>query len=178
MMWHGTIDQEIIYAPIHSVLSLTYFHENYNQEPKNNRQISKQKSKTAAADSLDDDLFGFLVELLSQIVVAWKAGILAENFAMSQVCFSEPHVTWGHLQSSNFKICNFMSCSKIFNSYNTQLFLYSHLFNKRGAWNKHGGGAKVAKSLNVEVGINVEGGIFWKKLVHKSNKRGVEGGKI
>ena len=55
---------------------------------------------------------------------------------------------------------------------------YSHLFNKRGAWNKHGGGAKVAKSLNVELGINVEGGIFWKKLVHKSNKRGVEGGKI
>ena len=34
------------------------------------------------------------------------------------------------------------------------------------------GGAKVAKSLNVE------GGIFWKKLVHNSNKRGVEGGKI
>ena len=55
---------------------------------------------------------------------------------------------------------------------------YSHLFNKCGAWNKRGGGAKVAKSLNVEVGINVEGGIFWKKLVHKSNKRGVEGGKI
>ena len=48
--------------------------------------------------------------------------------------------------------------------------VYSHLFNKRG------GGAKVAKSLNVELGINVEGGIFWKKLVHKSNKRGVEGG--
>ena len=48
----------------------------------------------------------------------------------------------------------------------------------RGAWNKCGGGAKVAKLLNVEVGINVEGGIFWKKLVHKSNKRGVEGGKI
>ena len=56
--------------------------------------------------------------------------------------------------------------------------LYSHLFNKRGGWNKRGGGAKVAKSLNVEAGINVEGGIFWKKLVHKSNKRGVEGGKI
>ena len=49
---------------------------------------------------------------------------------------------------------------------------YSHLFNKRGGWNKRGGGAKVAKSLNVEAGINVEGGIFWKKLVHKSNKRG------
>ena len=29
----------------------------------------------------------------------------------------------------------------------------------------------------MEVGINVEGGIFWKKLVHKCNKRGVEGGK-
>ena len=55
---------------------------------------------------------------------------------------------------------------------------YSHLFNKRGAWNKRGGGEKVAKSLNVEVGINMEGGIFWKKLVHNSNKRGVEGGKI
>ena len=55
---------------------------------------------------------------------------------------------------------------------------YSHLFNKRGGWNKRGGGAKVAKLLNVEVGINVEGGIFWKKLVHNSNKRGVEGGKI
>ena len=49
----------------------------------------------------------------------------------------------------------------------------THLFNKRGGWNKRVGGAKVAKSLNVEAGINVEGGIFWKKLVHKSNKRGV-----
>ena len=57
-------------------------------------------------------------------------------------------------------------------------FTYSHLSNNRGGWNKRGGSAKVAKSINVEVGINVEGGIFWKKLVHKSNKRGVEGGKI
>ena len=55
---------------------------------------------------------------------------------------------------------------------------YSHLFNKHGAWNKRRGGAKFAESRNVEVGINVEGGIFWKKLVHNSNKRGVEGGKI
>ena len=47
---------------------------------------------------------------------------------------------------------------------------YSHLSNKRGGLNKRGGGAKVAKSLNMEVGINVEGGIFWKKLVHISNK--------
>ena len=54
---------------------------------------------------------------------------------------------------------------------------YSHLSNNRGGWNKRGGSAKVAKSINVEVGINVEGGIFWKKLVHKCNKRGVEGGK-
>ena len=53
-----------------------------------------------------------------------------------------------------------------------KLLCYSHLFNKRG------GGAKVAKSLNVEVGINVEGGIFWNKLVHNSNKRGVKDGKI
>ena len=43
---------------------------------------------------------------------------------------------------------------------------YSHLFNSQGGWNKHGGGA-----------INVEGGIFWKKLLHNCNKRGVEGGK-
>ena len=56
-------------------------------------------------------------------------------------------------------------------------FDYSHLSNNRGGWNKRGGSAKVAKSINVEVGINVEGGIFWKKLVHKCNKRGVEGGK-
>ena len=55
---------------------------------------------------------------------------------------------------------------------------YSHLFNKPGGWNKSGGGARVAKSLNVEVVIKVEDGIFWKKLVHNSNKRGVEGGKI
>ena len=55
---------------------------------------------------------------------------------------------------------------------------YSHLSNKRGGWNKRGGGAKVAKPLNVQVGINMEGGIFWKKPVHKSNQRGVEGGKI
>ena len=48
---------------------------------------------------------------------------------------------------------------------------YSHLSNKRG------GSAKVAKLINVEIGINVEGGIFWGKLVHKCNKRGVEGGK-
>ena len=39
------------------------------------------------------------------------------------------------------------------------------------------GDAKFAKSLNVEVGINMEGGILWKKLMHNSNKRGVEGGK-
>ena len=45
---------------------------------------------------------------------------------------------------------------------------YSHLFNKRGR------GEKVAISLNMEVGINVQGGIFWKKLVHKCNKSGVE----
>ena len=56
-------------------------------------------------------------------------------------------------------------------------FKYSHLSNNRGGGNKCGGSAKVAKSINVEVGINVEGGIFWKKLVHKCNKRGVEGGK-
>ena len=42
---------------------------------------------------------------------------------------------------------------------------YSNLSNKRG------GDAKFAKSLNVE------GGILWKKLMHNSNKRGVEGGK-
>ena len=53
---------------------------------------------------------------------------------------------------------------------------YSHLSNNCGGWNIRGGRAKVAKSINVEVGINVEGGIFWKKLVHKCNKRGVEGG--
>ena len=56
-------------------------------------------------------------------------------------------------------------------------FIYSHLSNNRGGWNKRGGSTKVGKSINVEVGINVEGGIFWKKLVHKCNKRGVEGGK-
>jgi len=49
--------------------------------------------------------------------------------------------------------------------------MYSNLSNKRG------GGAKVAKSLNLEAGINVEGVIFWKKLVHNQNKRGVEGRK-
>ena len=57
------------------------------------------------------------------------------------------------------------------------LWVGSQVPNKSGGWNKRGGGAKVAKSLNVEVRINVEGGIFWKKLVHKCNKRGVEGGK-
>ena len=50
-------------------------------------------------------------------------------------------------------------------------YIYSHLSNKRG------GGAKIAKSINMEVGINVEGGILWKKLMHNSNKRGVDGGK-
>ena len=48
--------------------------------------------------------------------------------------------------------------------------------NKRGGWNKRGGGAKIIKSINMEVEINVEDRIFWKKLVQKCNKRGVEGG--
>jgi hypothetical protein len=55
--------------------------------------------------------------------------------------------------------------------------MYSQLSNRRGGWNKHGGGAKVSELINEEVGINVEVGIFWKKLVHDWNKRGVEGGK-
>ena len=78
-------------------------------------------------------------------------------------------------------LCGGLNCPSDWNMINARgsaKCLYSHLFNKRGGWNKCGGGAKVAKSLNVEVGINVEGGIFWKKLVHNSNKRGVEGGKI
>ena len=88
------------------------------------------------------------------------------------------------MNSKIFKsITNFLSC----NNSTIQIVVLEfaplcneqhHLFNKRGGWNKRGGGAKVAKSLNVEVGINMEGGIFWKKLVHNSNKRGVEGGKI
>ena len=45
-----------------------------------------------------------------------------------------------------------------------EICTYSHPSNKRGGWNKSGGGAKVAKSLNVE------GGIFWKQLVHNSDK--------
>ena len=48
---------------------------------------------------------------------------------------------------------------------------------EREGWNKRGGGAKYAKSLNLEVGINMKGRILWKKLMHDSNKRGVEGGK-
>ena len=36
---------------------------------------------------------------------------------------------------------------------------------ERGGWNKHGGWK------------NVEGEIFWKKVVHKCNKREVKGGK-
>ena len=67
---------------------------------------------------------------------------------------------------------NFHQISK-----NIFLQISKNILNKRGGWNKGGGGAKVAKSLKVEVGINMEGGIFWKKLVHKCNKRGVEGGK-
>ena len=62
--------------------------------------------------------------------------------------------------------------------YKVELHWYSHLSNSWGGWNKHGGGAKVTELINEEVGINMEGGIFWKKLVHNSNKRGVEGGKI
>ena len=36
-------------------------------------------------------------------------------------------------------------------------------------------GVQKLQSINVEGGLNV-GGIFWKKLVHKCKKRGVEGG--
>ena len=61
--------------------------------------------------------------------------------------------------------------------YGSKVPIYSHLSNNRGGWNKRGGSAKLAKSINVEARIKVEGGIFWKKLVHKCNKRGVEGGK-
>jgi hypothetical protein len=51
--------------------------------------------------------------------------------------------------------------------------IYSHLSNKHGGWNEYRGGAKVVKSLNMEVGINI---FLEKKLVHNSNKQGVEGG--
>ena len=53
-------------------------------------------------------------------------------------------------------------------------FYYSNLSNNLGGWN-NGGGAELPKSINVEVGINVEWGNLWKKLIHNSNKRGVEG---
>ena len=88
----------------------------------------------------------------------------------SHLHFSTPHPQFLDI-SSMVENC----VTSIKKSYNLK---YSHLFNKRGGWNKRGGGAKVANSLNVEAGINMEGGIFRKKLVHKSNKRGVEGGKI
>ena len=52
--------------------------------------------------------------------------------------------------------------------------MYSHLSNSLGGWNKRGRGAKVAINKR-RGGLNV-GGIFWKKLVHKCNKGGVEGG--
>ena len=89
-------------------------------------------------------------------------------------------------EKKNPRVCTKPSAAavRLTPKFHSDLFLrisfrkYSHLFNKRGGWNKRGGGAKVVKSLNVELGINVEGGIFWKKLVHNSNKRGVEGGKI
>ena len=42
--------------------------------------------------------------------------------------------------------------------------------------NNCGGGEKVPKLINGEAGINPEGGIFWKRQVHKCNKRGVDGG--
>ena len=42
---------------------------------------------------------------------------------------------------------------------------YSHLSSNHGGWNKRGGGAKVGWNK------------LWKKLAHKCNKRGVEGGK-
>ena len=51
--------------------------------------------------------------------------------------------------------------------------IYSRLSNKHGGWNEYRGGAKVVKSLNIEVGIN----IFWKKLVHNSN-RGYRDGRL
>ena len=65
-----------------------------------------------------------------------------------------------------------LNCRFEFREQPTLIFL----MNVEVCWNKHGGGAKDAKSLNMEVKINVEGGIFWKKLVNNSNKRGVEGG--
>ena len=70
-----------------------------------------------------------------------------------------------------------MRCATKRDALGLATFRYSHLSNNRGGWNKRGWGAKVAKSIIVDIGINVEGGIFWKKLVYKCNKRGVEGGK-
>ena len=56
--------------------------------------------------------------------------------------------------------------------------IFSHLSNSRGGWTKRGGGAKVPEWINKDVGINLEGRIFWKKLVHNCNKRGLEGGNV
>ena len=59
-----------------------------------------------------------------------------------------------------------------------RIYTLISLHNSQGVWNKRRRGAKVPELINDEVGINLEGGIFWKKLVHDCNKRGVEGGKI
>ena len=46
--------------------------------------------------------------------------------------------------------------------------MYSHLFNKRGAWNKRGGGRKSCQ-ITKRGAWNKRGGWnFWKKLVHKT----------
>ena len=52
------------------------------------------------------------------------------------------------------------------------MYIQSNLVIKNGLI-----GVTLISLINVEVGINVEGGILWKKLMHNSNKRGVEGGK-
>ena len=61
--------------------------------------------------------------------------------------------------------------------YITYKYFYSHLSNSQGGCTKPGGGPQVPELINEKVGINVEGLIFWRKLVHTCNKRGVEGGK-
>ena len=58
------------------------------------------------------------------------------------------------------------------------MYVLSYVCNSQGGRNKCVMCAKVAKSINVEVGINMEGWILWEKLMHNSNKWGVEVGKI
>ena len=128
-----------------------------------------------------------IVKFGSPYVPQWNFGPVFQLGPVIEIWIFKKNCKMGYVLALSWS--NVWHTIEMFDTYPESSW-YKLLENRRKSWNNQKSYFtildkntqkrilwKVAKSINVEVGINVEGGIFWKKLVYKCNKRGVEGGK-